>query len=330
MSKNELFRRDYDIESEMLLDFLQQALTGMSTVTSCQLADSGDRIEFRTSFTLTSWGDKMSATVEPRADDRSAVIVRGEPRVGILSTPWGEELHATTIEGHLDAALTPLVEAARTNPIVLLQADHRRVEALFARIAATEDAKRAELVTQVVKALRVHMELEETLVYPLIQREVDEEMAEEAEVEHRLARDVLDQLETLSPDEPGFDGALTMVVAGIEHHVAEEETEAFPGLVAKLSAERLAELARELTSARAGLVDSGAPSSRAAAKKAASPARPKRTTPADGTPRSRRARPKIDPDQTTKADLVAQAKKAGIGGYSHMTKAELARAITKA
>ena len=243
----------------MLLDFVQQALAGMATVTSSRLADSGDRIEFRTSFTLTSWGDKMVAAVEPRAGDRSAVVVRGEPRVGILSTPWGEELHAATIEGQLDAALTPLIEVARTNPIVLLQADHRRVEALFARIATTEGAKRAELVKQVLKALRTHMELEETLVYPLIQREVDKDMAEEAEVEHQLARDGLDQLEELSPDEPGFDGALAMVVAGIEHHVLEEETEAFPGLATNLSAERLAELARQLTSARAELLDPETP-----------------------------------------------------------------------
>ena len=330
MSKNELFRRDYDIESEMLLDFVQQALAGMATVTSWRLADSGDRIEFRTSFTLTSWGDKMVAAVEPRAGDRSAVIVRGEPRVGILSTPWGEELHAATIESQLDAALTPLIEVARTNPIVLLQADHRRVEALFARIATTEGAKRAELVKQVLKALRTHMELEETLVYPLIQREVDKDLAEEAEVEHQLARDGLDQLEELSPDEPGFDGALAMVVAGIEHHVLEEETEAFPGLATSLGAERLAELARQLTSARAELLDTETPARRPAKKAEARPARPKRATPADRSPRNRRARPKIDPDQTTKADLVERAKKAGVGGYSHMTKAELARALTRA
>src|SRR3954453_16425398 len=117
MSKNELFRRDYDIESELLLDFLQQALTGMSTVTSCQLADSGDRIEFRTSFTLTSWGEKMVATVDQDKDGASVIVVRGEPKVGVLSNPWGEELHASTIEGPPDAALTPLIEAAAANPI---------------------------------------------------------------------------------------------------------------------------------------------------------------------------------------------------------------------
>ena len=117
------------------------------------------------------------------------------------------------------------------------------------------------------------MELEETLVYPLIQREVDKDLAEEAEVEHQLARDGLDQLEELSPDEPGFDGALAMVVAGIEHHVLEEETEAFPGLATSLGAERLAELARQLTSARAELLDTETPARRPA-KKADARARP--------------------------------------------------------
>jgi hemerythrin superfamily protein len=330
MSKTELFRRDYDIESEMLLDFVQQALPGMATVTSSRLADSGDRIQFRTSVTLTSWGDKMVAAVEPRAGDRSAVIISGEPRVGILSTAWGEELHAATIESQLDAAITPLVEAAKTNPVVLLQADHRRVEALFARIETTEDAKRAELVKQVLKALRTHMELEETLLYPLIQRHVDKDMAEEAEVEHQLARDGLDQLEELSPDEPGFDGALAMVVAGIEHHVQEEETQAFPGLAANLSAEQLADLARQLTSARAELLADTPAAKRPTHNKAEGrPARPKRATPADRSPRSRRPRPKTDPDQTTKADLLERAKKAGVGGYSHMTKAELTQALTR-
>ena len=183
-----------------------------------------------------------------------------------------------------------------------------------------------------LKALRTHMELEETLVYPLIQREVDKDMAEEAEVEHQLARDGLDQLEELSPDEPGFDGALAMVVAGIEHHVLEEETEAFPGLATNLerrTARRARPTVDQLPSRAVDPETTGA--KRPTNKKAeARPARPKRAMPADRSPRNRRARPKIDPDQTTKADLLDQAKKAGVGGYSHMTKAELARALTRA
>ena len=334
-----LFSRHYDVGSEMLLDFLQQAMAGLPTVTSYQLADSGDRITFTTSLTLTSWGENMVAAVESDGRDGSVLNVSGEPRVGALSTPWGEELHAATIEGQLFAALAPSIEMARTNPIMMLQADHRRVEALFARIAATDDGERTGLVKQLVSALRVHMELEENHVYPLLAAEVDADLAEEAEVEHQLARDGLAQLEEFTPDEPGFDAALTMVMAGIEHHVYEEETEAFPRLASQLGAERLAELARQLSSVRAELVDreqtapGGASKTTAKRGKAEATAsrkpRPKRQSNRAGA-RRKTSRARINPDDTTKADLLQRAKKAGVSGYSHMSKAELAKAISRA
>jgi hemerythrin-like domain-containing protein len=330
---NELFSRRYDVGPEMLLDFLQQALTAMPTVASSRLVDGGDRIEFTTSLTLTSWGNNMVAAVDP--DERGGAVLRvsGEPRVGLMSTPWGEEMHAATIETQLFAALDPAIQVARTNPIMMLQADHRRVEALFARIQVTDDGERAELVQQLLAALQVHMELEETHVYPLLQQEVDSDLAEEAEVEHQLARDGLAQLEELAPDEPGFDAALAMVMAGIEHHVGEEESEAFPRLAQQLGGERLAELAEQLTTARGELLEqarTGKPTTSSAAKQSPRPARPKRGSDRPRTPSSRRARAKVDPDEMTKADLVQRAKKAGISGYSHMTKAELAKAISAA
>jgi hypothetical protein len=329
MSLHGLFSRRYDIGPEMLLDFLQQAMAGMPTITSYELADSGDGINFTTSFTWTSWGENMVATVDADGPNGSVVTVSGEPRVGALSTAWGEEIHAATIEGQLFAALDPSLELARTNPIVMLQADHRRVEALFARIQASDGAERAELVQQLLMALRVHMTLEEQHVYPLLGREVDADLAEEAEVEHQLARDGLAQLAELTPEEPGFDGALAMVVAGIEHHVVEEETEAFPRLVSQLGPDRLAELAQQLTSVRAELLESEQAQGKPEARHDRPP-RPRRETNRTRVPRRRRKTAKIDPDETTKADLVQRAKKAGVTGYSHMSKAELAKAIARA
>jgi hemerythrin-like domain-containing protein len=319
-----LFNRSYEISAEMLLDFVQQVMASLPNVTAYELDSSGDRINFTTSFTLTSWGENMVASAESDGPDGSILTVSGTPRVGALSTAWGEEIHAAAIEAQLFSALEPSIEMARTNPVVMLQADHRRVEALFARIGSRADEERAELVRQLASALRVHMELEETLVYPLLAAQVDKDLAEEAEVEHQLARDGLAQLQELTPDEPGFDAALVMVMAGIEHHVQEEEGEAFPGLVSRLSAEQLAELAGQLTSRRAELVRreaSPTPETR--------PPRPKRPSNRQG-PRNKRKSAKINPDESTKADLIERAKKAGVSGYSHMSKADLAKAIARA
>lgn len=327
----ELFSRRYDLSPEVLFDFLQQALASMPTVSATALSDSGDRIEFTTTFTLTSWGEKMVAQVDEEGDG-AVVRVSGEPRVGMLSTPWGEEVHAATIEAQLFTALDPLIVLARSNPIVMLQADHRRVEALFARIQATDDGERAELVGQLRSALRAHMELEEHHVYPLLQDEVDGDLAEEAEVEHQLARDGLDQLQELTPDEPGFDAALVMVMSAIEHHVMEEETEAFPRLAQQLGPDRLAQMAEDLTAAREAILErlhAEHRGERAAAEGAHQPRppRPKRERSRERAPRARRA--KVDPDKTTREDLVKRARKAGVTGYSHMTKAELARELSR-
>jgi hemerythrin-like domain-containing protein len=334
-----LFSRRYDVGPEMLLDFLQQAMAGLPTVTSYELADSGDRIVFTTALTLTSWGENMVAAVEDDGNDWCVLSVSGEPRVGALSTPWGEELHAATIESQLFAALDPSIEMARTNPIVMLQADHRRVEALFARIAFSSDAQRAQLVQQLLTALRVHMELEETQVYPLLRSEVDADLAEEAEIEHQLARDGLAQLEELTPDEPGFDAALAMVMAGIEHHVVEEENDAFPRLVSHLGAERLAELATQLIARRADLAEREfnrrgtggrtAPQRDKAETKDSRPPRPRRQSERARGPRNKPRTAVAKADEPTKADLIERAKKAGVSGYSHMSKAELVKAIAQ-
>jgi len=326
VAKNEFFRVGYDLSTEMVVDFLQQAMTVMPSVTWHELAEGSDRVDFKTSFTLTSWGEKMSAKVEPTDEGGSVLTVSGEPRMGLLSNPWGEEAHAATIQSQLVAAMAGLVTTAETNPILMLQADHRRVETLFVRIAASDEDERAPLVRELVGALRLHMELEETHVYPLVQRSVDERMAAEAEVEHELARDGLAQLEELSPDEPGFDGALTMVVAGIEHHVAEEETELFPALALELGPDGLADLAQQLTKARAKLLADRSDAERSHDKRSR-PARPKRQTAPTRTQRSRPRRG-VSPTESTRAELVDRAKKAGVGGYSHMTKAELAKALS--
>jgi hypothetical protein len=150
-------------------------------------------------------------------------------------------------------------------------------------------------------ALRLHMELEETHVDPLVHRSADERLAAEAEAEYELARDGVAQLEELSPDEPGFHGALTMVVVGIEHHVAEEEAEVFPALALELGSDKLADLAERLTAAGATLLAER--SDRAGGHdKRSRPARPKRHTAPSRTPRSRQRR-QVDPVQARRAEL---------------------------
>jgi len=228
----------------------------------------------------------------------------------------------------------------RQDVVAILEADHRQVEQLFEQIQRAQGSQRTKLVQKLVSELTLHMSIEESIVYPRMAR-IDKEMSTEAEAEHALARKAIKDLQRLAPDTPGFDGALEMVKAGIEHHVHEEEGEAFPKLRSQLDSNELRELTEQVRTAK----ERGrAPrrSSSSGRSRASSTSRSSRSTsrPASGrrasSSRSTSAAKKTaksaskrssSTSTVTKADLVRRAKREGITGYSTMTKAQLARAL---
>jgi hemerythrin-like domain-containing protein len=128
------------------------------------------------------------------------------------------------------------------DPIAILKRDHREAAAMLKELSDSKPgAKRRKTTDKLVAALKTHMEIEESLVYPLIAERVGQEEEHEAEVEHGLARDGLSKLVELV-DEGGFGAAVAMVTAGIKHHVKEEETDIFPKLKADLAREELVAL----------------------------------------------------------------------------------------
>jgi hemerythrin-like domain-containing protein len=137
------------------------------------------------------------------------------------------------------------------DPIAMLKADHREAAAMLKTLGESErpSATRRRTTAKLVAALQLHMQIEESLVYPLVAQRVGKEEEVEAEIEHRLARDGLSQLSELV-GEPGFGAAVAMVTAGIKHHVKEEETELFPALKAKLDRAELADLGDEVAAGK--------------------------------------------------------------------------------
>jgi iron-sulfur cluster repair protein YtfE (RIC family) len=138
------------------------------------------------------------------------------------------------------------------DPIAQLKEDHREVETLLKTLASSKPgARRRSTVAKVEDKLALHMRIEERLVYPLIPSVLGDEAAEEANVEHGLARKGLAELKRLQ-DEPGFGASVDMLTAGIKHHVKEEEHEVFPKLKANLDRTQLAELGEAVLKERSG------------------------------------------------------------------------------
>jgi hemerythrin superfamily protein len=156
--------------------------------------------------------------------------------------------------------------AQSQDAIALLMADHREVEALFAQYdelagADDRDDEKMLLAAQICVALTVHTELEEALFYPAARaalKEGDQDVVDEAYVEHAGAKQLIAEIRDATPDAPMYDAKLKVLSEYIKHHVGEEEDELFPKL--RRAALDLEGLGRELAERKQQLMaDTGEP-----------------------------------------------------------------------
>jgi hypothetical protein len=87
-------------------------------------------------------------------------------------------------------------------------------------------------------------------VYPAVAEYVGGDDEEEAQIEHRLAREGLSTMVRMV-QEPGFGAAAQMLLGGIEHHVQEEESEILPALKEALPREDWLALGESIAQAKA-------------------------------------------------------------------------------
>jgi hemerythrin superfamily protein len=114
--------------------------------------------------------------------------------------------------------------------IALLKADHAKVEGLFDQFekARTNDRKKS-LAQEICKELRVHTTIEEEIFYPAARGVIDDnDLLDEADVEHASAKELIAQIEDGSPGEDKWSAKVTVLGEYIKHHVKEEHTELFP------------------------------------------------------------------------------------------------------
>jgi hypothetical protein len=114
--------------------------------------------------------------------------------------------------------------------IALLKADHREVKTMFAEFEKTEgDEDKQVLAARICTALKVHTQIEEEIFYPAAYSALEQDdLLDEAEVEHASAKDLIAQIEASSPAEPLYDAKVQVLGEYVDHHVQEEERELFP------------------------------------------------------------------------------------------------------
>jgi len=131
------------------------------------------------------------------------------------------------------------------NAIELLEADHAVVAELFEKVKGSDDKDHPALFNQIKAELDVHTHIEETIFYPKMEDEGNEELADivrEGIEEHRQVKMFLKELDALAGDSEKFEPKLTVLMEDVEHHVEEEEGEMFPLVEDQFDSEMLEEL----------------------------------------------------------------------------------------
>ena len=118
--------------------------------------------------------------------------------------------------------------AGATDAVSLLTNDHADVAELFEAYEALveseggEDEKQA-LAERICALLTAHATIEEEIFYPACKGKIEDDLVQEAYVEHDGAKVMIAELLASDPDNEFYDAKVKVLSEMIEYHVKEEE-----------------------------------------------------------------------------------------------------------
>ena len=150
-------------------------------------------------------------------------------------------------------------QQASRNAFDVLEQDHREVEEWFDEYDELKDSdedRKAELAEKICLALKIHAQIEEEIFYPRAREATkDDDLIDEAIVEHATVKNLIAEIEEMDVGEELFDAKVRVLGEMVKRHIREEEEELFPELqsakvdldaVGKELAERKEELMSEM------------------------------------------------------------------------------------
>lgn len=162
-----------------------------------------------------------------------------------------------------NSGTTPTKEGTRSSSaadaIALLTEDHKRVQQMFKQFEALGDkagSSKEKLAAQICAELTVHTVIEEEIFYPAAREAIDDDdLMDEADVEHAAAKELIEQIQEMEADESHFDAKVKVLGEEVDHHIKEEQDEMFPKIrksdldlkaLGEAMAERKAELQQQM------------------------------------------------------------------------------------
>ena len=119
---------------------------------------------------------------------------------------------------------------AATDAIGLLKADHEKVSSLLDDFEKATGQRKQSIATQICNELSVHARIEEEIFYPAARAVLgdDEDLIDEADVEHATIKGLVGRIQTNGAADEHFEALVKVLGEYVKHHVKEEEGEIFP------------------------------------------------------------------------------------------------------
>lgn len=144
---------------------------------------------------------------------------------------------------------------AELDAIALLKADHRQVEELFEAFEKTKrNTAKQKIANQICLDLIVHTTIEEELFYPALTGNIEEDILQEAYVEHDGAKVLIAEVLSGHANDKFYDAKVKVLGEDIKHHVKEEEQSRGMFAQAKQSGVDLHHLADQIAERKAELI----------------------------------------------------------------------------
>ena len=124
-------------------------------------------------------------------------------------------------------------QGASPSALDVLEQDHREVEEWFDEYneLKEDDNRKGALAEKICLALKVHAQIEEEIFYPRARKATKEnDLIDEAAVEHSAAKHLIGEIEGMKVDEELYDAKIRVLGEMVKHHIKEEEKELFPEL----------------------------------------------------------------------------------------------------
>ncbi|HON12257.1 MAG TPA: hemerythrin domain-containing protein [Chitinispirillaceae bacterium] len=137
-----------------------------------------------------------------------------------------------------------------------IRTEHNEVKQILNRMLNSSPSRRETLIKELKVALVPHLEGEEKVFYPVLDNKREShEIILEALLEHRIARNLFNELMDLNVDADDWIARTKVLKDIIEHHIEEEESEIFQAGEKLISHEQISQIYEKYIQEEKGLKD---------------------------------------------------------------------------